>query len=68
MQLCDESASDFVLRLLDLRERTKLSSSSTSKGLEYPSQLVDQMFKQALTTGFRDVEMRIRVQELMAKS
>jgi hypothetical protein len=65
VQLPNESGSDFVLRLMDLRERTKLSAAAKDAGVFYPSELVDQMFKQALSTGFRDIELRLKVQELI---
>jgi len=68
VQLPEESASAFVLKLLDLRERTKLAVATKESGLAYPSDLVDQMFRQALSTGFRDVELRLKVQELIAKN
>ncbi|KAL8587247.1 hypothetical protein ACOMHN_013331 [Nucella lapillus] len=57
-----ESAADFVMRMMDLRERTQLASCDRETSLKYPSRLVDQMFRQCLVTGLADIETRVGVQ------
>ena len=48
-----ESAADFVVRMMDLRQRIKHSS----HGVQYPESLIDQTFRHNVLTGLRDIEM-----------
>nr|KAG5701585.1 hypothetical protein BaRGS_024835 [Batillaria attramentaria] len=53
-QQSGESAAEFVMRMMDLRQRMKHSSHSA----QYPASLVDQTFRQNVLTGLKDMEMR----------
>jgi len=63
-QNSDETAVNFVMRMMDKRERIKLAASG-SKEPTYPDNLVDTTYHQVLVAGLVDVEMRITVRRLV---
>ena len=58
-----ESTADFVMRMMDLRQRIKHSSHS----VQYPASLVDQTFRQNVLTGLADIETRVGLQEVLSR-
>jgi hypothetical protein len=67
VQKSDESATDFLMRVMDIRERTRIAAKNSEEH-KYPDSLINTMFQHALSTGLIDVEMRLGLQELMEKN
>nr|KAG5700400.1 hypothetical protein BaRGS_010313 [Batillaria attramentaria] len=63
-QQSGESAAEFVMRMMDLRQRIKHSSHSA----QYPASLVDQTFRQNVLTGLTDMEMRVGLQDVLGQA
>ena len=63
-QQSGESTADFVMRMMDLRQRIKHSSHS----VQYPSSLVDHTFRQNILTGLSDIETRVGLQEVLSQN
>ena len=63
-QRSGESAADFVMRMMDLRQRIKHSSHN---GGQYPPALVDQTFRENVLTGLTDIETRVGLQEALSR-
>jgi len=66
VQQPSESATDFLVRLMEIRERTR-AAAKISKEHQYPDSLIQTMFHHALVTGLADTEMRITMQEVVEK-
>ena len=62
----EESAANFMMRLMHDRERMKLAA-KLSKEDSYPTSLVESTYRRALETGLSDMEMRVTTRDLLDK-
>ena len=62
----EESAANFMTRLMHIRERLKLAA-KLSKEDSYPISLVESTYRQTLETGLSDMEMRVTTKHLLEK-
>ena len=63
-----ETAQDFLIRLLDLRQKVHFASKEADSGLQYDPALVHGMFLHSLLTGFQSDNIKVEMKPFLQNS